>query len=170
MKNLILILAMAVSAISFGQKRVNIDGWGGQSEIQESIHEITFKVLNVSYSYWDEEIKGWGQFEYGKVDELNSNIITMHENCRSFLIPSKTQGNILIELGELVGEETLDGMKSIAFDSKYHNREGVFDVHVVIQDLDVDKAVFFVAGNNMVIAYEMIQASKQPQNSRNRAY
>tara|TARA_R110002153_G_scaffold1965_1_gene9704 strand:+ start:951 stop:1400 length:450 start_codon:yes stop_codon:yes gene_type:complete len=142
MKNLILIIALAISTAAFSQESL----------------DTFFKVSEVSYSNWDERNEVWGEYEEGNVKDLNSNFIIMHENSEWFLIPSLTQGNILIRLTELVEDSDL----GLAFNATYTNTETTVDITVIIKDTSSDQAVMFVIGSNLIIAYKIEYHSQQP--------
>tara|TARA_B110000046_G_C12690316_1_gene272318 strand:+ start:40 stop:483 length:444 start_codon:yes stop_codon:yes gene_type:complete len=139
MKNLILIIALAISTSAFSQ-------------------DTFFLVNKVSYCYFNNDLNDWGEWIEGSVSNMNSNLVIMGESFDTFLIPTVNRGNVLIKLTEVKDEVeqfssfgatyTVKGLEPIAVD-------------VVVKDTGEGEAVLFIEGGNLSIAFEIEYHSKK---------
>tara|TARA_R110002074_G_scaffold110612_4_gene237834 strand:+ start:424 stop:924 length:501 start_codon:yes stop_codon:yes gene_type:complete len=161
MKNLILILAMVVSSVSFTQ--IAKDAFENDKPLEQQDIDILYDVTHVSYSIKDMGTDLYGEFESGVVEDMVSHQVVFNKNIASFLFPTVNSGLIPVMVGELVDEEVqISGMTLMKFAAKYKFNDKIFECDLYVRDRDTTRSTLYFATEQIVIVYEVERVGSRP--------
>lgn len=161
MKHLILILAMAVSAVSFSQ--IAKDAFANDKPLVEQDIDVIYTVTHVSYSVKNEDTDLYDPFETGIVKELVSPEVVYNKNISSFLFPTINSGMIPVMVGELVNEEVqVGGMVLLQFAAKYRFNNQTLECELFVRDRDESRSTLYFVTDHIAIVYEVKRSGSVP--------
>jgi hypothetical protein len=161
MKNLILILAMAVSAVSFSQ--IAKDAFANDKPLEKQDIDIMYNVTHVSYSVKDVDTDLYGEFESGVVADMVSQDVVFNQKLSCFLLPTINSGMIPVMVGELLDEEVqVSGMTLMKFAAKYKFNDQIIECDLYVRDRDATRSTLYFATEYIVIVYEVERAGCEP--------
>jgi len=161
MKHLILILAMAVSAVSFSQ--IARDAFENDKPLVEQDIDVMYTVTHVSYSVKNKDTDLFDPYESGVVEDLVSQEVVYNKNISSFLFPTINSGMIPLMVGELVGEEEgVSGMTLLKFEAKYKFNDQILECDLYVQDRDETRSILYFSTEHIVIVYEVKRSGSAP--------
>ena len=157
MKNVILIIALAISTAAFSQ--MSADAF---QNVKPDL-DIIYKVTHVSYSVKDLDTDLYGEFESGVVEEMVSQEVVFNKNISCFLFPTINSGLIPLMVGELLDEEVqATGMTLLKFAAKYKFNDNIFECNLYVRDRDENRSTLYFATDHLIIVYEVERIGSQP--------
>tara|TARA_R110000744_G_scaffold210530_2_gene329654 strand:- start:38 stop:538 length:501 start_codon:yes stop_codon:yes gene_type:complete len=161
MKNLILILALAISTAAFSQMPSN--AFQNDKPLVEPDVDVIYNVTHVSYSVKNEDTDLYGEFESGIVKELISPEVVFNKNMSCFLFPTINSGMIPVLVGELLDEEVqVSGMTLLKFAAKYKFNEVVLECELFVRDRDENRSTLYFVTEHIAIVYELERVGSKP--------
>ena len=161
MKNVILILALAISTAALSQ--IPINAFQNDKPLVEPDVDIIYNVTHVSYSLKDSDTGLYGEFESGVVEEMVSPDVVFNKNISCFLFPTINSGLIPLMVGELLDEEVqATGMTLLKFAAKYKFNENIFECNLYVRDRDENRSTLYFATDHLIIVYEVERVGSKP--------
>ena len=161
MKNLILVIALAISTAAFSQ--MSADAFKNDKHLVEPDVDIIYKVTHVSYSVKDLDTGLYGEFESGVVEEMISPEVVFNKNISCFLFPTINSGLIPLMVGELLEEEVqATGMTLLKFAAKYKFNDKILECNLYVRDRDENRSTLYFATEHLIIVYEVERVGSKP--------
>lgn len=161
MKNLILILAMSVSSVSFSQLETNAFSEGKPLQSQQHTEEV-YKVLSVSYAERGTIYDDWSDYKVSNVKDLVNPYVFYREDDDAVFLPTINSGVILALFGEVSDRSSVDGDECVRFNAEYLFQENLMDCHIILLKKSTGNNVVFFQTDLLIIAYEVILEGTQP--------
>jgi hypothetical protein len=157
MKNVILIIALAISTAAFSQ--MSADAF---ENVKPDL-DIIYKVTHVSYSVKDLDTDLYGEFESGEVTDMVSQDVVFNQNLACFLFPTINSGLIPVMAHEFISEEILDsGLTLRKYSAEYKFQNKIIECDLYTSDRDDNRSVLYFATEQIVIVYEVERVGIQP--------
>mgnify|MGYP003672032779 CR=1 FL=1 len=169
MKNVILILALAISTAAFSQ--MSADAFNNDLALCYNQHkllmqadvDVIYNVTHVSYSLKDSDTGLYGEFESGVVSDMVSQEVVFNKNISCFLFPTINSGLIPLMVGELLEEEVqVSGMILMKFAAKYKFNDKILECNLYVRDRDENRSTLYFATEHLIIVYEVERVGIQP--------
>ena len=161
MKNVILIIALAISTAAFSQ--MSADAFQNDKPLVEPDVDVIYNVTHVSYSLKDSDTGLYGEFESGIVKELVSPDVVFNKNISCFLFPTINSGLIPLMVGELLEEEVqATGMTLLKFAAKYKFNDKILECNLYVRDRDETRSTLYFATEHLIIVYEVERVGSKP--------
>ena len=162
MKNLILILAMAVSAVSFSQ--IAIDAFAYDKPLQDNqVIDDVYKITRVSHCIRENNQDEFGKYILGEVDDLVNQYVFYRGSERCFFLPTINSGVIPTVVGDIIGETYVEGEKCVQFEAKYLFQGNIIECNVYLLIKSDTETVLFFHSDLLIIAYEITYEGTKPQ-------
>ena len=161
MKNVILIIALAISTAAFSQMPAN--AFQNDKPLVEPDVDVIYNVTHVSYSVKNEDTDLYGEFETGAVEEMISPEVVFNKNISCFLFPTINSGLIPLMVGELLEEEVqVSGMILMKFAAKYKFNDKILECNLYVRDRDENRSTLYFATEHLIIVYEVERVGSKP--------
>ena len=162
MKNLILILAMAVSAVSFSQLETNAFAEGKPLQSKQHAEKV-YKVEVVSYAERETTYDEWSDYKLANVKDLVNPYVFYRKKDNALFLPTINSGVILVLVGEVLDQSSVDGDKCVRFNAEYLFQENLIDCYIISLTKPKEREVIFFETDFLMIVYEVVYEGLKPQ-------
>ena len=157
MKNVILIIALAISTAAFSQ--MSADAF---QNVKPDL-DIIYKVTHVSYSVKDLDNDLYGEYESGLVEDMVSQEVVFNKNLACFLFPTVNSGLIPVMVHEFISEEVLEsGLTLSKYSADYKFENKILECDLYASDRDDNRSILYFATEYIVIVYEVERVGSKP--------
>ena len=163
MKNLILILAMAVSTVSFSQLETNAFAEGKPLQSKQNVEKV-YKIEVVSYAERENTYDEWSEYKLSNVEDLVNPYVFYRKEANALFLPTVNSGVIPVLVGEVLDRSSVDGDECVRFNAEYLFQENLMDCYIIsLENPLEERDVIFFQTDLLMIVYEVVYEGLKPQ-------